>query len=343
VGTPDLYHYYYNHKYSCMLSINTTVLYSFSRCLATGSSFASMTVPFHMSKTSIARHVLVTCDVLWKVLQPIEMPFPNKDEWKRLAKRFGDLWDYPFAIGSLDGKHVALVNPMNSESLFYNYKGFSSIVLLALSDADSCFTLVDCGQYGRVSDAGVFQASRISQLLDQERLNIPDESFVISTSEQRIPFQVLGDEAFPLKKNLMKPYAARTLDRIKRIYNYRHCRARRPVECTFGIMAKKFEIFQRPMRLQPDKAITVTNACTVLHNFIRRRDGHMIDRSSEITYDIRPNNEQGLMSLRPQQGGRNSDKATEMRDLIAEFFNDPRGSVMWQDQNVFRNVLLLED
>ncbi|KAK6181811.1 hypothetical protein SNE40_009594 [Patella caerulea] len=94
------------------------------------------------------------------------MPIPNKNDWKRLAKRFGDLWDYPFAIGSLDGKHVALVNPMNSESVFYNYKGYPSIVLMALSDADSCFTLVDCGQYRRVSDAGVFQASRISQLLD---------------------------------------------------------------------------------------------------------------------------------------------------------------------------------
>ena len=82
-------------------------------------------------------------------------------------------------------------------------------------------------------------------------------------------------------------------------------------------MAKKFEIFQRPMRLQPDRAITVTNACTVLHNFIRRRDGHMIDRSSQITYDIRPNNEQGLIDLRPQQGGRNLVEATEIRDLIA--------------------------
>ncbi|XP_064609451.1 uncharacterized protein LOC135473529 [Liolophura sinensis] len=133
------------------------------------------------------------------------MHIPNEDKWKSLAKRFGDLWDYPFAIGSLDGKHVALVNPMNSESLFYNYKEYPSIVLLALSDADSCFTLVDCGQYGRVSDAGVFQASRISQLLDQERLNIPDESFMVSTTEKRIPFQVVGDEAFPLKK---KPHEA---------------------------------------------------------------------------------------------------------------------------------------
>lgn len=131
-----------------------------------------MSTPFHMAQNTIAGHVYETCDKLWTVLQPLEMPKPSADDWIQMAKRFGDLWDYPFAIGALDGKHIALVNPANGGSLYYNYKGFPSIVLMALSDADSCFTLVDCGQYGRVSDAGVFQNSVISDLLERNQLNI---------------------------------------------------------------------------------------------------------------------------------------------------------------------------
>ena len=309
------------------------------RHLATGSSFASMSAPFHMARNTIAKHVYETCEKLWTVLQPLEMPKPSEEDWKQKAKRFGDLWDYPFAVGALDGKHIALVNPANSGSMFYNYKGFPSIVLMALSDADSCFTLVDCGQYGRVCDAGVFQNSKIYHLLEGNQLNIPNGFFKINTSDEQIPFMIVGDEAFPLKSYLMRPFAARTLNDARRIYNYRHSRARRSVECAFGILAKKFEVFQRPMRLQPDKAVVVTNAGTVLHNYVRRRDGHLKDRTSTVQYETFPTQRDGFINLQPLRGTRFADDAVGLRDAIAIFFCDLQGSVDWQNQHVFRNVL----
>ena len=181
-----------------------------------------MSVPFHMSRRSLSRHVFKTCQILWDVLQPLELKRTTEDEWLQIAKRFGDLWDYPFAVGAIDGNHIALVNPSNSGSMFYCYKGFPSIVLMALSDADSCFTVIDCGQYGRISDAGVYKISHISKLLEQGKLNIPTAAFKVDGTERTIPFMIVGDEAFPLKSYLMKPYAARTLDPEKRIYNYWH-------------------------------------------------------------------------------------------------------------------------
>ena len=75
----------------------------------------------------------------------------------------------------------------------------------------SIWLIVD-GQYGRVSDAGVFQNSVINYLLDKNQLNIPVEYFKISMSDEQIPFMILGDEAFPLKAYLMSPFAARTLN-----------------------------------------------------------------------------------------------------------------------------------
>lgn len=297
-----------------------------------------MSSPFHMSKCTIAKHVHETCEKLWTVLQPIEMPKPTQNDWKQKAQRFGDLWDYPFAVGAIDGKHIALVNPHGSGSMFYNYKGFPSIVLMALSDADSCFTLVDCGQYGRVSDAGVFQNSVIFDLLDRDQLNMPKEYFKISTSNEQIPFVIVGDEAFPLKTYLMRPFAARTLNEDRRIYNYRHSRARRSVECAFGIMAKKFEVFQRPIRLKPSKAVVVTNASTVLHNYIRRRDGRTVDHTSSIQYDIFQTPSDAFNNLQPLHGTRFANDAIGLRDAITEFFCDPHGSVEWQYQHVFRNV-----
>ena len=298
-----------------------------------------MSVPFHMSRTSISRHVMATCQVIWDVLHPLELPTPTAEQWRMIAKRFGDLWDYPFAIGALDGKHIALQNPANSGSMYYNYKGYPSVVLMALSDADSCFILVDCGQYGRISDAGVY-ISRISTLLEEKQLDIPTATFKISGSDIDIPFMIIGDEAFPLKPYLMKPFAARTLNAKRRLYNYRHSRARRAVECAFGIMSRKFEVFQRPMRVQPDKAVLLTNAAVCLHNFIRRRDGNLVDSSSTVTYEVMENRGDGMQPLAINaRGGRATDEAIAIRDGIADFFSVPDGSVHWQNKLVFRHVL----
>ena len=298
-----------------------------------------MSVPFHMSHQSVSKFVFKTFEVIWDVLQPLELPTPNEEKWISIAKRFEDLWDFPFVIGSIDGKHIALKNPINSGSQYFNYKGFPSIVLMALSDADSCFTLIDCGQYGRISDSGVFEASKMSRMLENGDLRIPDTKFAVDGSDTELQHMIIGDEAFPLKPYLMKPYPARVLDRTRRIYNYRHSRARRAVECAFGILASKFEIFQRPMRIEPDKAILVTKTAAVLHNFIRRRDGHLIDRASEVTYETLGDNEQGLRSIsHGSSQKRSTNKAIAIRDTLARYFCGDKGSVPWQNNLVFRNV-----
>jgi hypothetical protein len=58
----------------------------------------------------------------------------------------------------------------------------------------------------------------------------------------------------------------------KSVYNYRLCRARRYVECAFGILSSKWRIFQRPLNVSP-----IVNACVVLYNFVRETDGYKVE------------------------------------------------------------------
>ena len=55
---------------------------------------------------------------------------------------------------------------------------------------------------------------------------------IFAGSDRIAPYTFIGDEAFPLKRWLMRPYPGRTFgDSLeKRIYNFRLSRARRTIE-----------------------------------------------------------------------------------------------------------------
>lgn len=62
---------------------------------------------------------------------------PNtQEEWGNQAKKFEELWNFPMCLGAIDGKHVAIKAPPKQGSMYYNYKNFHSIVLMAIASAD---------------------------------------------------------------------------------------------------------------------------------------------------------------------------------------------------------------
>ncbi|CAA9999499.1 unnamed protein product [Nesidiocoris tenuis] len=89
--------------------------------------------------------------------------------WHEKARRFDQMWNFPHAIGAIDGKHVAIEAPIGSGSMFYNYKGYSSIVLFAAVDADLRFTFVDIGTNGRDSDACSKRDFSLARVRSQRR------------------------------------------------------------------------------------------------------------------------------------------------------------------------------
>ena len=82
------------------------------------------------------------------------------------------------------------------------------------------------------------------------------------------PFVIVGDEAFPFNKHLMKPYAKTELDDSKRICNYRLSRFRSCSENAFGIIAARFRIVNSPINLAPEKLTKSVLALAVLDNFL---------------------------------------------------------------------------
>jgi hypothetical protein len=70
------------------------------------------------------------------------MPAITQNSLKEIAEEYGNQWQYPNCVGSLDGKHVRLKCPSNTGSQYFIYKGYFSMVLLGMCDANYRFTTI---------------------------------------------------------------------------------------------------------------------------------------------------------------------------------------------------------
>lgn len=127
------------------------------------------------------------------------------NEWKEIASEYENQWNFPHCLGAIDGKHITMQSPINSGSEFYNYKHFYSIVLLALVNANYCFTFVDCGTQGRLSDGAVFRNSLLFEKMESGQLNLPTNEKVNETNKC-LPYVFVADDAFGLSPHILKPF-----------------------------------------------------------------------------------------------------------------------------------------
>ena len=70
---------------------------------------------------------------------------------------FGRLWNFHNTLGAVDDKHVALKAHNKSESMSYNYKGFFSVVVMAVVDARYRFIFVDAHACRKQTRKSVFR------------------------------------------------------------------------------------------------------------------------------------------------------------------------------------------
>ncbi|XP_065069760.1 uncharacterized protein LOC135694808 [Rhopilema esculentum] len=209
------------------------------RFLATGESYRSLRFQFRISTSAISYIVNEVCAAIVKNVGPLYLKVPSSvEEWDEIAARFNELWHYPNCVGALDGKHIVIQPPANSGSHYYNYKHSHSIVLLALAGPNYECLYADVGTNGRVSDGGVWNKCDLSKAIEEKKLLLPEPKCLPSGIE-KVPYVVVADEAFALQNFLMKPYPQCGLTDDKRIYNYRHSRARRFYGNLFGIIANR--------------------------------------------------------------------------------------------------------
>lgn len=317
------------------------------RFLASGESQISLSFSFRIGRKTVSQIISETCAAIYTCLLETYMSAPKReDDWKRIADDFDNLWQLPHVVGAIDGKHVQIEAPSLSGSLYHNYKGFFSIVLLAICDAKYQFTLIDIGQYGSNNDTSVFNKSKMGKAFQQEKMKLPSAD-VVTGFPNPLPYYLVGDEIFGLKTWLMKPYSGRRLPEEQNAFNYRLSRARRVIENAFGILRSRWRIYSRPIKGSVENIIRYVLATLCLHNYLSQTENAsycpagFVDsenssgkiKDGEWRSQARAS-EGSLREIEPSRGNRYNLNALEMRKALENYVNSEEGSLPWQTQYI---------
>ncbi|CAN7985568.1 unnamed protein product [Ixodes hexagonus] len=207
------------------------------------------------------------------------------DEWLKMIppadmhqhiREFFAVTGFPQAIGALDGCHFPVSPPKEHASDYHNYKGWYSIILLALVDHRYRFRYVSVGTPGRCHDASVYGRSSLKRLVESQNFQRP----AVTIEGVSVPPVILCDQAFALTANLQKPYPNASPDSSEAAYNYNLSKTRRIVDNAFGRQKARFRFLMKRMECTISTATLAIRASCVLHN-ICEDFGETIDQQWE--------------------------------------------------------------
>ncbi|KAJ4449246.1 hypothetical protein ANN_00643, partial [Periplaneta americana] len=230
-------------------------------------------------------------------------------------------WGFPNCFGPIDGKHCQVKCPDNSGSSYFNYLKYFSVVLQALADADKKFLTIEVGARGKQSDGSIFTSSTLFNLLETNQFNVANDK-ELPNSQVKLPLVLIGDEAYPLKPYLMRPYPGRGLTPRRDKFNERLSSARKCVECAFGILRTKWRFLDKNIDTNVEKACTFIKCACILHNLIREKDGDSDLHYREMTLQLTRTEPFQTCANLDRRNNSCTEFARHIREKFTDYFND---------------------
>lgn len=175
--------------------------------------------------------------------------------------------------------------------------------------------------------------------LTDNKLNIP-QSEPVTNSTRTLNYVFVGDEAFAMRPDLLKPFSRASLSNERRIHNCRLSRARRIIENTFGILASRLRVLYTVINLDVENIESVVLACCALHNFLRQKsvnylppealDRENTNEGTTVKGDrCEPEKMHHLQRRSPEQTFKS---AKNFQNYFSAAYFNGEGAVSWQDK-----------
>ncbi|XP_067648012.1 uncharacterized protein [Eurosta solidaginis] len=255
--------------------------------LGSSSEYRSIASLFGVGKATVCKILIEFCNEVWACMaREYFKSFPLTRTGIEQGVADFNAMGYPQCIGAIgkqinnntenslnhnslsntDGCHIE-IHPKKEEAAdYYNYKGWYSVVLLALLDAKYRFMYIHCGSPGRCNDSSIFERSSLKREL-QECALLDEMSWYHGRT--KIPVHIISDSAFRLSQYVMKPYPYNIENSAaQKLFNYRLSKCRRVVENAFGHYKARFRRIGKGIDNHIKNENVVISAACAFHNFL---------------------------------------------------------------------------
>lgn len=243
--------------------------------LAHGLSYRVVSGVFSVPRSTVHR-------VIHKVARHIghnlkrAIHFPSAEDLDAVGRGFGLLAGSPVfnkAVGAIDGSHIRIKPPQLHRLDYLNYKGFYSVNMQAICDAEGRFLDIFVGYPGSVHDTRILKNS----------------PFYLAGQYPPAGYFLLGDGGYPCLESpvgLITPYKEPITGAVQGRFNYYHSRARSIVERSFGMMKTRWRsTLFKALEVRPTFAPLVIATCAFLHN-VCLDNGDMLEPDADMAQDI---------------------------------------------------------
>jgi hypothetical protein len=280
---------------------------------------------FHLTTTTIHR-IISKIRMMIKqrlLLKYVTLP-QSKEDWKNINKRWSTRYVqgrksspliFPNVVGAIDGTHVQIVTPDKKKynaDLYFNRKGFHSVVLQGMCDDRGIFINANVGQPGSSHDSRVFRLSSFWQGMHSDgedgiRANFPEDHFI------------LADAAYAIREWLLPAYKG-IIDGKKLIYNYIHSAVRMVVERALGRLKGRWRRIKKMQVYKMEEINSTVQCAVILHNFVEsRKDYNNIKNEDELEIWEKEEFEQRReiqRQFQQENNDENDENKQEMNDVV---------------------------
>ena len=178
--------------------------------------------------------------------------FPNTEEERNaVAQKFHNISKFPRVLGAIDCTHVRIQSPGGEDAeIFRNRKGFFSINVQAVCDADLRIQSIVARWPGSAHDSIIYQNSRVQARFENGEFG---------------DFLLLGDSGYAISRHLLTPLRA-VHNQAEDLYNESLIRTRNTVERCFGVLKRRFPVLAMGIRVKITTVQSIIVATAVLHN-----------------------------------------------------------------------------
>ncbi|CAJ0600619.1 unnamed protein product [Cylicocyclus nassatus] len=289
----------------------------FLRYVGNGFNFTNLSEEFSCGKATVSAIVSEVMEAIIESETHTAFPPLTRQYLEKAAAKTEELYDYPRAVGFLDGRHVAIKKPNGCADDYLNYKNLQSIVLLAICDAEYRFLLFDVGIPGSRGDTSAFKNSSIYTFLSECDDLFPETTDLGGVGP--VQYHILSDDGMGDGSRYIEPFSGRAANTgSKQRFNKKHLSARATMTKAVEMLQRRFSVLQKPLQLEPNRGGKLVTALLILHNLVawEQNVAEYVERYPPIADALAP--------LQPTQK-KLSEEAAAARDRIVKHYDNLYG------------------